>query len=990
MQKRRYLRPLAIAAAILVIYALAGFFLVPLVATKLAGDAVRSEYGRDLRIGAIRFNPFTLRLAVDELFLPDADGSPLLTLDRLLVDLELNSIWRRALSFRAISLDGLALQAVIRRGGALNLAELQPARPPGPAPASDGSLPRLFIGELSLTQGRLRFEDRDRPEPFVVNVAPITFQLSNFSTYASDGERYVLDARLFDASRLSWRGTLDLNPLASEGEFAVLDLPLPRVLRYLGDALPLEVTSGTAALKGRYQLANRSTGLNFSVKDAALDAASLAVRPRGEEADYVTLDKLTARGVQMSLAGRSIQAGDVMLAGGGVQAWRSASGELNLAALAGPRPAQGKVAEASVPAEPPVAEASTAWQVRASRISIRDSGLDFEDRTVRPAVALALRPLDVTVEGFATAPGTSAKTTADVQVNGAGSVRVVATTNIDTLATEADIEAVGLELAFAQPYIAQRTSLELTGGSLTAKGRLTYAAATPAAQVVFTGEAGIERLRTIDNALREDFIKWDDLRLDGIEYRSAPESLRIAGIRARKPFARLIIGPDGTTNVAAILAGPGAVTAAAGGPTLGTAETRADPPAAVTNPDKTARPAAPFPVRIGVISIADGAARFADLTTRPNFDIGIGELKGSIKGLSSDPASRARVELAGQVGSYAPVTISGDVNPLAAERYLDMAMTFRNVELASFTPYAGRFAGYSIRQGKLSADLRYKVNDGKLDADHKFVLNQLELGDKVKSPDAVSLPLKLAVALLKDRDGTIDLDLPVQGDLDNPEFRVGPVVWKVLVGLLTKAVTAPFALLGRLFGGGEEINLIGFTPGDSAITAASEEKLQSLVKALAERPGLQLTVPAVFSREADSAALRETEVRKQLVTARRGELAAKKQPFEGVDYAAIVADPENHLRLLKAAYGQSAEPDPASQPPAETDSPASIRWYESALARRIAVADAKLFALAKARAEGVQSRLLTGTGIDPGRVFLVAPGDAKSGDDGVVMELALK
>jgi hypothetical protein len=321
-------------------------------------------------------------------------------------------------------------------------------------------------------------------------------------------------------------------------------------------------------------------------------------------------------------------------------------------------------------------------------------------------------------------------------------------------------------------------------------------------------------------------------------------------------------------------------------------------------------------------------------------------------------------------------------------------MTFRNVELASFTPYSGRFAGYNIRQGKLSVDLGYKVNDRKLDADHRFVIDQLELGGKVDSPDAVPIPLTLAIALLKDRNGTIDLDLPVKGDLDNPEFRIGPIVWKAFVNLLTKAVTAPFALLGSLVGGGEEINQIGFAPGDPVSDAASQEKLRGLTQGMVERPGLKLSVPAVFSRAVDVPALQRFAVETQLAEARRAELTARKQPVDGFDYAALASDPENHLRLLKAAFREASanDTDAAEPPPAEAETADVIQWYENELRQRVEVTDAELFALAKARAEDVRSRLLSAgdEAIDPARIFLIAPAESQPGDAGVVMELAVK
>lgn len=985
---RRILLAGAVFAGLVALYAALGFLAVPTIVASLARDTVKADFNRDLAVGAVRFNPFTLTLEVDALALPDTDGSPMVGLDRLLVDLDISSIWRQALSFRAIALDGLDVSAIVRRGGALNLAELEPpadAAPPAPA---DEALPRLIIGELSVTDGRVRFEDRDRTQPYVAELKPLTFRLTNFSTYVGEGERYELDATLFDTSRFAWRGTLKASPLASDGEFALSDLPLARVAAFLGEALRLEVTSGTATLRGRYRFADRPAGPDVVVEAGALAVSNLSIRDRGETTDYVDLERITATGLGLSLAAAKAVVGEVTLDGGSIQAWLTPEGELKRSGIFDPL-----VVEAG-PGPAPAAE--PAWVVDIPRINVRNLGLSLEDRSVTPAPVFTLKPLNVTVTGYSTAPGTTVKADIEATVNDKGRLAVAATANLDTRAVQADVEVADLPLTLAQPYIAGATSLTLTRGVLAAKGRVTWEDTLPEATLGFAGDVSVNGLRTIDNALREDFVTWDALRLEAFEYRSVPESLRIRTVDARSPFARVIIGPDGTTNVSAILAGPGATAAAVPGPTIGPAESRSPAPVAVAPAATTVPPgeaAAPLPVRIGTVRITNGSARFADFTTRPNFAIGIEKLKGTISGLSSSPSSRASVELDGQVDRFSPVTIRGEVNPLAAETFLDMAMTFRNVELASFTPYSGRFAGYAIRQGKLSVDLNYKVNDRKLDADHKFVIDQLELGDKVESPDAVGLPLKLAVALLKDRNGVIDLDLPVTGDLDDPRFRIGPIVWKVLVNLLTKAVTAPFALLGSLFGGGEEVNLINFAAGDAGLAPADGEKLASLVKALTERPGLRLTVPAVFSRASDAPALRKAGLERDLVAARQAELAARKQPTEGLDYAAISADPDTHLRLLTARFREVDGPDvPLPAPPegAPADPALRIGMLEAALRERVEVTDTEYFALARARAERVQERLLADTGIDPARVFLTAPAEGKAADGGVVMELALQ
>ncbi len=273
----------------------------------------------------------------------------------------------------------------------------------------------------------------------------------------------------------------------------------------------------------------------------------------------------------------------------------------------------------------------------------------------------------------------------------------------------------------------------------------------------FAGTVDVAKLHTIDNALEEDFVRWDALRAVGIEYDGVRSRLIVKEIAARRPYARVIIASDGTVNVTKIL-----------------------------NPARTAEPAAegqapaaeekPFDVRVGLIRIDKASANFADYSLEPfpSFATGIEELSGTVTGLSSKAGSRAQVKLDGKVDAYAPVTIEGEVNYFSADTYTDLRLAFDNMELTTFTPYSGKFAGYRIEKGKLSVVFVYKVEDRQLNAQHKVVLNQLQLGERVESKDATTLPVKLAIALLKDRNGVIDLDLPVTGSLDDPKFRLGP------------------------------------------------------------------------------------------------------------------------------------------------------------------------------------------------------------------------
>ena len=405
------------------------------------------------------------------------------------------------------------------------------------------------------------------------------------------------------------------------------------------------------------------------------------------------------------------------------------------------------------------------------------------------------------------------------------------------------------------------------------------------------GSVDATQLHTLDTINNRDFVKWQRLQLSGLDYQH-PRSLDIERIDLRQPYARFVVNPDLSTNLNDLLV-------------------KRDESAAQDASEQQA--AEPLAIRIGGINIADGSANFADFSLRPPFVTAIQSLNGDIGVLSNREQKAASVNIAGKVDQYAPVSIKGSLTPFDPLQSLDIATSFRQVELTTLTPYSGKFAGYRIRKGRLNLDLHYRIEQGRLNAENKVVLEQLQLGEKVDSPDAVDLPVRLAVALLKDSKGTISIELPVQGNLNDPEFSVMPIVWQTLRNLVVRAAQAPFKFIAGLAGGGDaDLSHVAFAAASSELDGNARKTLDTLAAALVERPALRLEVEGMANAAIDGPMLAEQRLQQEFretqyrILQRRGD---KVPP----DPAEIRIETSEEAPLLEGIYRSRLN----QQPPAE-------------------------------------------------------------------------
>ena len=965
-------------ALLFVAYTVLGFWLVPRVVRGNLQELAREQYGRELTVGEITFNPFTLVLDTHNLSFPDADGAQLLGYNRLLLNFDISSVWKVGASFSDVQLDQPYVRVLLRNDGTLNLADLGNPKNVKPSTGEEES-PRVDIERLSVATGRVAFEDRARAQPFATEFRPITFELRDFSTGGESGNAYSLHGASVDGETFSWSGNFALKPLSTSGKFEVGALKATTIWSYLREGLAFEFTKGTLDLNGEYfYTASEEGGLRFAIHK--IGVTDFGMRPPGKDYDYIEVAKLALEETDVTVRTSRVNIARVQLDGGSVRVARDAEGNINLSEFAAKpataeaaresaapeAPASAATAHAAAPpaaappaAPPPATAADTTstrpdWVVAVPDISIAGVQLHFDDELVKPAASFGLSPVALTISGFTTAANSTFKVEGSAKGEQAGDLKFTLQTGLDTPAYTAHVEANEFNLAALQPYLSTYTQIALNSGWLQ-----TAMDVENSAEGVFTakGDVTINKLNAIDVALKQELLKWERVTASGIEYASQPERLHIAKIDARAPYARLMIAPDQSLNISKLFTpAPGSAPSAV--QTVRDAEGERKAPGG--NPGG-------MRMSIGDIRVQGGSANFADYWIKPNYAVSLQELNGGISGLSSDPKSRAKVDLKGRVDRYAPAEISGTLNLLSADLYTDIHVKFDGVEMTSVTPYSGHFAGYAIEKGKLSIDVAYLVENRQLTAKQKFVIDQLTLGDRVESPDAVKLPLKLAVALLKDRNGVIDIDLPMTGSLDDPQFRMGPLIWKAFVGLLTKIATSPFTLLAKLGGSNEEINQIDFTPGSPALEPAAQERMKALTKALAERPSLELEVPTAYSPEADGKALALAKL-----DARLPALAQIPESDQAARYDLLRKQHEKDLGAKTPLPATAATiPELRKQKAADPPYLAANEEMIKALLEKQPATEAELGDLARARAESIRGALLGSGEVDAKRVFVL-------------------
>ena len=970
------------------LYTLCGFFLVPHLLQSAIIGLVQDDLGRSARIERIQFNPFLLSLRVLGLTIEDTDGAKLIAFDALYVDFQLSSLLRRAWTFDEVELDKPYL--LYER---LNATESRLSRLLADLPASDNketdaendeaAVPRVLIHRLAISRGALVFIDRVPATQVELDLGPVEITIDELNTLPERLGKQLVSIDLPEGAQLQWSGDLSLNPLYSEGELTLKALRLDALTAYLREYIAISQFDATVSSQLQYRLGIRDNQPTLDLDEIGITVSDLAIASSASEREFLTTSRISLAGGTLRYPEQSLHLKTFTIIEPGLDVSLNPEGKLNLLALL---PNQQTTEGASTPQGTSTASdtgtnadsdnggqqssggETASWQLSVGAFDIQKAGIDFTDSRIEPAAKVQLRELDVQLSNWNNRPGSVSPFSVNGQLPPGGKFNIEGQLRLlPAFDLSSKIELVDLPLSLAEAYARQAIRVAVSEGSIDADLALSIQADN---QIKVSGATEITDLDLRDLDAKQTFAGWNRLAIQQFELDLVGNHLAITELDIREPYGRILIKADGETNMADLITQPASSQKAERqGNEVG---------------DKSAD-ASPLRVTIDSIGLGDGTLDFSDLSLPLPFTSHITQLGGRISNLDTS-ASPAELILEGRVNEFGHALIKGRVSPADPLRDTDISLDFSNLDMAKVSPYSARFAGRLIESGRLDLDLEYTIDEGQLLGKNAIVLRDFSLGKKMESAGATNLPLDLAVALLKDADGVIRAKLPISGNVNDPQFEVGDLVWKAVVNLITKAASSPFRLLGNMLGlEDKDLGTIEFAAGGAELDPPAQEKINLLSEALQQRPALTLKVNGVFDRKTDIPMLQRfqfDEKFKRHLQETRGTKNAS---------ALSAADLRSHLEKLYGVLHPNTDLERlrsthTSAPPNKPDSEPAFneKAYNRALRAQLIAAEEidpqALEELAEARAQAIRAALVADGGLDNNRVVTDSPREITEGN----------
>lgn len=935
----------------------------------------------------------TGNVSLNKVAAEDGAGRPLVRFPLLDVAIAPSEPLSGIVHLSKVTLQSPEVEITRDRRGNLNARSLLPAGgEPATAPVKTGPEKSgnrapfsIDIDRIRLTGGKVLFSDLSMAAPFKTTLDPFDVEVDHFSNARDKKSTYAVSVTTEAGETVRMEGRFSVLPLWSEGTVRVASVPLKKYAPFYRDSLLFTVEDGRLDLSTAYRYAQGQEEPEIGLSRLSLTLSALRLKKTGEDGDFVRVPNLSVDEAGLDLTKRTVEIGSFSSEKGEVAAKRSGDGQIDLLSLTPRGSEPGEYRRAPGATQKP-ARPGAPWTFTLRRVLVDKYTIRIEDRTTRAPVRLTVRNLRLKGSDISSAKNARGKIALSLLLDKKGSLSASGAVGLAPLSGNLALSLKGLPITPFQPYLADRVRMTLTGGAFSTKGSLSFGPDKEGRiNTVYKGEVDLADFSSIDKSSGEDLLKFESLSLNGLRLGLSPFSLGIKGVSLSNYYALVKVSREGKVNLQEALGGGEAKAdasrtreapekAEAAPQRAEAAPLRGAAPAASTGPAEagpvsTGQASPKKNIRIDQVTLQGGRIDFVDRSVKPQFSASLSEMGGRVSGLSGEQNTTADVELRAKLNEYAPLEITGRINPLREDFFVDLKARIKDLDLSPATPYSGKYAGYTVEKGKLSYDARYSIEKGRLDSRNSVFIDQFDFGERVESPDATRLPVRLAVALLKDRRGEIRLELPVTGSLDDPKFSVWRIVLKIVVNLIAKAATSPFALLGAAFGSGEELSYVEFDYGRADAAEQAMKKLDTVAKALRDRPSLKMDIEGHVDMERDRDGLKHFLFERKVKAQMLKDMTRRGEPAVPVDEIRI--DQASYGKFLKAAYKQEKFPKPRNFVGLAKDLPPPE--MEKLMLTHTEVSDGDLRALAARRAMKVKEIIMKSGQIEPERLFIVEP-----------------
>ncbi|MHB8108896.1 MAG: DUF748 domain-containing protein [Syntrophorhabdaceae bacterium] len=947
---------------IFVIFTISGFFLAPPIIKSLLVKRLSTVLSRPVVIGKINFNPYTLGIKIQGVKIGEKTGSgTFFSVAELRARLGLSLIGG-TIALYDLSVKEPYVSLIRNDDGSYNFSDLLAMKDTSPAgqQRSKKEGPVFSLRDLAITNGSADFWDGPVRKKHTVRELNLSIPLlSNSKKNLDNDVQPHLSLKLNDDPYVirgrtkPFHDSLETNFII---DFENVDIPV--YLAYLPIKMQFSVPSGFLDTKLQLsfrQFENKGPSLSLS---GDFKVSQLLVND-GAGKQIINIPVLAIKAGSIEPLARKIQLLRMRIEAPEVVLTRDKFQVLNILKLL-PDTAEtkkaGKTSDEDAPQTTNKNEQET-LQCTLDFFELTGGKISFTDLSLKKRATISIEDMEIKGEKLSLAPGSSGSFDAKLLLNKKGTVILGGNLSIDPLFINSKVNVKDVDIRPFEPYFAEKLRISFVSGSFATQGDLNVKVEKKRGpQIRYKGLAAITNLATIEKESTDSLLRFKSLHVRNLDLGINPAMVTAKGVSLTDFFANIAIKPDKTVNLQDIFVkDAGAVKDAA------FADTKD-----ASGGKRPVEEEESVPVKIDTVTLQGGTIRLRDESVHPSFTMKLDHIGGKISGLSSKVNTTADVELRGTLET-APLEITGKINPLSKDLYVDLKASFKDMDLSPATPYSGKYAGYAVDKGKLSFDVQYLIEKRKLDSKNTVFIDQLTFGEKVESPDATKLPVRLAVALLKDRKGQIKLDLPVTGSLDDPEFSVWKIVLKIIVNLLTKAATAPFSLIGSMFGGGEDLDYIEFDYGRTQLTDADAKKIAVINKILAEKSDFKMEIQGYVDMERDREGLKHYLVQKKLRAQKLKDLM--KKSAESIDIDEIEINPKEYEKYLRLAYKTEKFPKPRNIIGLEKSLP--VPEMEKLMLTNTKITEDDLHSLAGRRAKRVMEGLLKTGEVEAGRLFIV-------------------